>query len=263
MKNALTILIMSCTVFLFVACSESPSTHTGETQMSDNLSVTLTENLSDKNVSAAVELLSKPDGTAKTKLMIGTTEIGYFASDKLNFTPDQYGDIACKIVYLNAEGGEIETRDDTLNIRIETWFLSVQTDVGYTVTIMENGDNKLMYTSPRAIGNNDLTWMYEIRIPYEKTMKFTASIESGDLTVHFRGDDYADRNDLYIAPDEALKHIDPETDKYIASPYELSHGVYRIYVAPSATCALSLLKVVHHSEGISGEVTGYVKTLKF
>lgn len=260
MKKSLLFLFAACLIY---SCSDSPKTHVGDTTVSDNLTTTLTENLTDKNVSALIELTAGPEGYAKALLKIGSTDIGYFTGGKLNFQPPEYGDIACSIVYYNADDGIIETREDTLQMHIETWFLSVQTDVGYTVTQLENADNKLMYTSPRAIGNNDLCWMYEIRVPYEQTMKFTASTESGDLASHFRLVDYADRNDLYTPPDEALFHIDAEADKWISSPYEFSHGVHRLYVAPNALCALSLLKVVHASEGISGQVTGYVKPLKF
>ena len=260
MKNLIIIMTAAC---LLYACAETPSTHVGDPIVSDNVTVTLTENLTDKNVSALVELTAGPEGYAKALLKIGDDKIGYFAGGKLNFQPSEFGDVDCSIVYYDAAGAVIETREDTLGLRIETWFLSVQTDVGYVPTQLENTDTKLMYTAARAIGNDDLCWMYEIRVPYDETLKFTASVESGDLAVHFRLIDYAGRNSLYTLPDEALYHIDAETDKWISSPYEIGHGVHRLYVAPNALCALSLLKIVHVSDGISGNVTGYVKPLVF
>jgi hypothetical protein len=249
---------------VIIGCGSTPSVHEGEPQMSDNITVTLTESLVDKSVSASVELTAGPEGYTRAELAIDGDTVGEFGSDnKIVFFPSAFGDIDCSIVYYDAAGAVIETREDTLKIRIETWFMSVQNDLGYTITVLENTDAKLMYTQPRAIGSHDRCWMYEIRVPYNKTMRLTASVTEGDLAVHFRGADYADRNDLYTPPDEALYHIDTETDKWIASPYEIGQGLWRIYVAPSAECSLSFLRVVHASEGISGEVTGWVKTLVF
>lgn len=241
-----------------ISCGSAPDTYTGETQMSDNVSCTLTENTYDKNCFADVELISWPKNYHSAKLIVDGREFDFIGKNA-TYMPKQYGDVDCEIQYFDEAGELIETRTDTLKLYVETWYIASMPDIGHPARVMDNNAEVLLFTEPRARGNDDICFMYELRIPHGETLTFSAAT-AGKLQVHFRLDDYDNRNSLYTPPDEAMYHIDAETDKWIASPYEIGEGVHRLYVAPSRRHTLSFLEVRHSGE-MNGKTTGYFRSL--
>ena len=110
MKTYSTILKCSLILIFFTACGGSQSTYTGETRMSSNnlFTVTLEENLNDKNVTAEIELNGNntdiPAEYSTAELYIGDKFIGAFNNGFISFQPDTFGDVQCEIAFLNEEG---------------------------------------------------------------------------------------------------------------------------------------------------------------
>ena len=102
-------LILIFIAFLFTACGGGQSTHIGETRMSSNnlFTVTLEENLNDKNVTAEIELNGNntdlPEEYSTAELYIGDKFIGAFNNGFISFVPEVFGDVECEIAFLNEE----------------------------------------------------------------------------------------------------------------------------------------------------------------
>ena len=100
--------------------------------------VTLEENLNDKNVTAEIELNNNnsdiPAEYSTAELYIGDKFIGAFNNGFISFAPDVFGDVECEIAFLNEEGMTIKVLTDIGQFYIETWYVAYNSS--------ENGDVK-------------------------------------------------------------------------------------------------------------------------
>ena len=196
MKTYLTILKCSLILNLFLfftACGGGSSTYIGETRMSTNnlFTVTLEENLNDKNVTAEIELNNNnsdiPGEYSTAELYIGDKFIGAFNNGFISFVPEVFGDVECEIAFLNNEGMTTKVLTDTGQFYIETWYVAYNSS--------ENGDVKpatsgvtVLQPDNVSYGSCDMIWMYNIRVPKDKkiTLSYSAS-RVNDLSLNFGG----------------------------------------------------------------------------
>ena len=106
---------------------------------SNNLfTVTLEENLNDKNVTAEIELNGNntdlPGECSTAELYIGDKFIGAFNNGFISFVPEVFGDVECEIAFLNEEGMTTKVLTGTGQFYIETWYVAYNSS--------ENGDVK-------------------------------------------------------------------------------------------------------------------------
>ena len=240
---------------------------------SNNLfTVTLEENLNDKNVTAEIELNGNntdiPAEYAKAELHIDNNFIGTFNNGFISFMPSSFGDVECSIIFYDAENKAIATLTDTGQFYIETWYVAYNSSENGDVKIATNG-NTAIYPDNVALGSCDMIWMYNIRIPKDKKIILSYSAErvtdnspnfnGAVLDCHFRFADYVDRITTYGGLQ--AKYFDDEVDKWISSPIELSHGVYDLYVCPNAGADKSRLYVYHKSDELDGSFSALYKTI--
>ena len=275
MKTYSTILKYSLILNLFLtACGGGSSTYTGETRMSTNnlFTVTLEENLNDKNVTAEIELNSNnadiPAKYSKAELHIDNEFIGAFNNGFISFVPELFGDIECSIIFYDAENKAIATLTDTAQFYIETWYVAYNSSENGEVKKAING-NIVVYRDNITIGGCDMIWKYDIRVPHGKTITFDYSSSRvndtnlqfhGDaLSCHFRLGDYKSRLDRYDG--KQAKYFDDEYDEWISAPVELSEGVHDLYVCPNAGADKSRLYVYHNSEELDGSFSALYDTI--
>jgi hypothetical protein len=265
--------ILFFTFLVLTSCANAPEYYyQGETHMGKITTTQLTESLTDEKVMAEV-VLTGVDGIVydtATLEIDGVKVADFNEQGKAVFYPTVFGDVPCQIVFCRG-GVESERADDTLAMKIETWFVGAHLDVGHALREIDIDGTTNLLTEPRARGDNDLCFRLVVRVPDGATETITEVCEARPdirpryntkLSVHYRGNDYRNRNDLFTAPDEAMYHIDIETDKWIASPVELSHGVHVLYVVPSVMCDLSFVTVTGNG-GYNFSVTSYQKSLDF
>jgi len=242
--------------------------------MSDEkyLSVSLTESQTDDKVMAEVSLVKKPDDVEydRAVLLIDNQPRGVFDSqDKLVFQTNEFGNVSCILSFYKEEVvvKEIIT---TLEMNISSWFAAAHPDLGHPLMFVGNGQNREIFSVQRARGSNDICFRMVIRVPLDEELTiYNVVVLQTDLRakynqaleVHYRGADYKDRNDLYTPPDEAMYHIDSETDKWQSSPITLGHGIHVLYVAPSCQHDLSSLVVTGYNDDFSFSFSGFFKTI--
>lgn len=235
-------------------------------------------------------IIDDPDYTYEIPFFDFPLDASHPDKDKLSslvamFDPVSFGikNVVIKIYdgesYSN-KGNVIATINDTIQFNISKFYMfaGVRTNLMNKNLLLENEVSVL--TNIR--GDWDECWVYQIRVPKDSKVIFSHTVDAVNdnapefggavLDVHYRLDDYKYRNDLYIAPDEALYHIDTERDKWIEGSLELTEGSYTVYVAPSLPCDKSFLQVYHNViagssvQGTipeSGVVTGYIKSINF
>lgn len=265
MKTYLTILKCSLILIFFTACGGSQSTYIGETRMSENnlFTVTLEENLNDKNVTAEIELNNNnsdiPSEYSTAELYIGDKFIGAFNNGFISFRPEVFGDVQCEISFLNEEGMTIKVLSDTGQFYIETSFLQYNSSENGDIKQCGEGENIVLTPSNVTFGSSDMIWMYNVRIAKDKEITFDyESVKLDDnlpnfdgvkLDIHFRFDDYKNRYDLYPPTEPYVaKYIDAEPEKWVSPPVTLTHGVHNLYVCPSAGADKTYITVYHSGE---------------
>ena len=277
MKTYSTILkyfLILTVLYFFTACGGNSSTHIGETIMSSNnlFTVTLEENLNDKNVTAEIELNMNnadiPVGYDSAYLQIDDNLIGKFENGFISFRPLIFGDVKCDIIFYNDKGEAITILSDTGQFYIETWYVAYNSSENGDVKIATNG-NTTIYPDNVALGSCDMIWMYNIRIPKDKKIILSYSAErvtdnspnfnGAVLDCHFRFADYVDRITTYGGLQS--KYFDTEVDKWIYAPIELVHGVYDVYICPNAGADKSRLYVYHKSDELDGSFSAIYKTI--
>ena len=240
---------------------------------SNNLfTVTLEENLNDKNVTAEIELNGNntdiPAEYAKAELHIDNNFIGTFNNGFISFMPSSFGDVECSIIFYDAENKAIATLTDTGQFYIETWYVAYNSSENGDVKPAING-NITLYPDNVSFGSCDMVWKYDIRVPQGKTIIFSYStsrvndnnlqFEGAVLECHFRFVDYKSRIERYGGLQ--AKYFDDEVDKWISPPIELSHGVYDLYICPNAGADKSRLYVYHKSDELDGSFSALYKTI--
>lgn len=274
LKNLILYLyILFFTFLVLTSCANAPEYYyQGETHMGTITTTQLTESLTDEKVMAEV-VLTGVDGIAydtATLEIDGAKVADFNEQGKAVFYPTIFGDVSCQIVFYSG-GTEVERSDDILTMKIETWFVGAHLDVGHALREIDIDGTVNLLTQPRARGDNDLCFRIVVRVPDGAMETISEVCEARPdsrprynktLSVHYRGADYRNRNDLFTAPDEAMYHIDIETDKWIPSPVELSHGVHVLYVVPSVMCDLSFITVTGNG-GYNFSVTSFQKSLDF
>ena len=277
MKTYLTILKCSLILNLFLfftACGGSQSTYTGDTRMSSNnlFTVTLEENLNDKNVTAEIELNGNntdiPAEYSTAELYIGDKFIGTFNNGFISFQPDVFGDVECEISFLNEEGMAIKVLTDVGQFYIEKWYVAYNSSENGDVKPAING-NIVIYPDNVTFGGCDMIWKYDVRVPHGKTITFDYSasrvndtnLQFGGavLECHFRLGDYKSRLERYDG--KQAKYFDDEYDEWISAPVELSHGVHDLYVCPNAGADKSRLFVYHKSDELDGSFSSLYDTI--
>jgi hypothetical protein len=271
--------ILKCSLILnlflfFTACGGSQSTYTGETRMSTNnlFTVTLEENLNDKNVTAEIELNGNntdiPAEYSTAELYIGDKFIGAFNNGFISFVPEVFGDVECSVIFYDAENTAIATLTDVEQFYIETWYVAYNSSENGDVKPATNGIT-ILQPDNVSYGSCDMIWMYNIRVPKDKkiTLSYSASrvtdtsLKFGGavLDCHFRFADYKERITTYGGLQ--AKYFDTETDKWVSSPLELTHGIYDVYVCPNAGADKSRLFVYHKTDEIDGSFSALYKTI--
>ena len=239
----------------------------------NHLEVNLIESEIEEKVIAEVKLINKPDiEYDHAILFVNENPKGAFAEgDITKFQASDFGFAECKIVfYKNDE--IVQELSQTAEFNISSWFVAVHPDLGHELTVIEDGQSIELFSQMRARGNNDICFRMVIRVPAgdelvinHEITHFMKDFEKYDeaLEVHYRLDDYKDRNDLYTPPDEAMYHIDIEVDKWIPDPVRLEHGVHILYVVPSCKHHLSYLKIIgiNFAKEAKFSVSGFFKTL--
>ena len=274
MKTKLFTILIS-TALILTACSEggTSTTYIGETRMSTSnlFSVTLTENLHNKDVTAEIELnmnnANIPAGYSSIEFYAGEKFAGTFNNGFLSFQPKEFGNIECEVVFKNSDGAVLGTLSDTGQFYLETWFVAYNSSENGDAKPAING-NLAIYPDNVAFGACDMIWIYNIRVPHGKkiTLSYSASrvtdnnlkFDGDVLECHFRFIDYADRITTYGGLQS--KYFDAETDKWISSPLELEHGIYDVYVCPNAGADKSRLYTYHKTDEINGSFSAMYKT---
>jgi hypothetical protein len=222
--------------------------------MEKYVEVKLIESQTDEKVIAEITLIKKPDDIEYDTaiLHIMGNPVGMFNDqDKLQFQPQQFGDVECEVIFFKGDTSVWEI-EDILEMNIETWFAAAHPDLGHPLQKSENGKNIELFSRDRARGNNDICFRMIIRVPADEELTiFHTAIKQTDsrpkynqaLAVHYRNADYKDRDNLYTPPDEAMFHIDPEKEKWIDGLVTFKHGIHILYVVPSCQHDMSNLIV--------------------
>lgn len=252
MKRFACLIILTLSV---ISCSQESSTHEGEIQMSEILSVQLFEEQNSQDVEAVVRLSDSPDVPEYTKaeLYINDLLIGEFQNGQLSYYPKEFGDIDCLVKF-----DDTKVIADTLKLYIETWFIQYNSSENGDTKQPIEGENVVLTPSNVTYGSLDMIWMYNLRVPKDKEITFhyesiklvdnAPNFSNNKLDVHFRYGDYAERYDLY--PDEpyVAKYIDAEVEKWVSPPVTLTHGIHNLYVCPNSGADKSYITVIHSGE---------------
>ena len=276
--------LVAIAIYFFFLClmgcgveSDSPKGwQAGETYEGDFTNTTLFESETSTEIYATVEL----DYVSFTKyeqavLFIDGIEYGIFENNKIQYLqPPALGVVDCEIVLyniVNEKRYELERLVDTLEFYIETFYVQVQFDKGYSKHKLETDSDIELFNTGYPEGSADRCMMFEMRIPHGKTIIFNESINAVTdnnpvfntiLEVHYRNEDFENRNDLYDPPDESMFHVDKEIDKWIMSPVERGHGIHILYVARSVLHDKSFLRVNLTGDFVAS-ANGYYKTLDY
>lgn len=241
--------------------------------MGTHITTIITEQTTSEKVIAEITLNELPEDIEYTNIMLGIDDkikAIFDADNKAMFNPSQVGEIPCEIIFYN-EDEEVERWSDTIEISLQTYFAGVHADVGHPLQMPKNLDEIELFKKSVPRGNNDICFRMVFRIPEGQSMTIDATINQQSdsrpiynkaLQVHYREADYANRNDLYTPPDEAMYHIDAEDELWIEGPITLEHGIHTIYVVPSVEHDLSYLIVSVQGE-YGFNVTGYFKTIDY
>lgn len=263
---------VSIVFLLTISCNGGTTSHMGEIQTSKILSTQLEEQELSQDCRAFVTLADSddiPTGYTKAELYIADTLIGEFTDGVLSYIPETFGDVDCTVRF-TLSTGLTENINDTLKLYIETWYFEAKTqENGDSFLPVDSGD-VVIFTKPRARGNDDILFMYYLRIPYGKELKFTPEIVKVTdsrpiyntvLEMHFRtGDEYAERLTEYAG--EEYKHFDTDSATWADNPLELESGVHTVYLCPNAKHDLSLL-TVYHSGDKTGSFSAYFKSIDY
>jgi len=234
--------------------------------------VTLEENLNDKNVTAEIELnMNNADIPAEysgIEFYAGDKFAGTFNNGFLSFQPEEFGDVECEVVFKNSENDVVKTLTDTAQFYIETWYVAYNSSENGDVKPAING-NIVIYPDNVTFGSCDMIWKYDIRVPHGKTITFDYSasrvndnnLQFGGavLECHFRLSDYKNRLERYDG--KQAKYFDDEYDEWISAPIELGEGVHDLYVCPNAGADKSRLYVYHKSEELDGSFSALYDTI--
>jgi hypothetical protein len=253
--------------------------NTGAEAMEPRIKTKLIENMNDEKVTAEVEIIADLpemfDVDDQIQLKINGHAVGIFANSngiqKAIFQPQEFGQIPCQVVFL--DGDDVaETWDEMLEINIQTFFVGAHADVGHPMRNIRQDGVINLFSQERARGNNDICFRIIARVPTEKKIEISSIVSklndkraryNCELEVHYRLADYKDRNDLYVAPDEAMYHIDKQLNHWIQDePIVLEHGIHVLYVCPSVMHDLSFL-TVHGFGDFVFTVSGYFKTIDY
>lgn len=263
-----------CVIFLFsiISCNGG-SSHMGEIQESKILTTQLEEQDFSPDVRAFVTLQdsdSVPPNYTKAELYIDSVKVGDFSGGVLSYIPEVFGDVDCAVKFYDSGGAVLETINDTLKLYIETWYFEARTqENGDSFLPVDNG-NVVIFTKPRARGNDDICFMYYMRIPYGKKLKFTPEIVkvtdsrplyNTTLEIHGRTDeDYANRAEWH--PGYEYKYFDTNPDTWKDLPKEFESGVHQFYILPNFKHDLSLL-TVYHTGDKTGSFSAYFKSIDY
>ena len=262
---------LACAILMFsISCSGGES-HMGAVQEGKILTTQLEEQTFSPDVRAFVTLSDSEEIPAYTKaeLYINGNLIGQFWEGVLSYIPETFGDVDCTVRFTRADG-ETENINDTLKLYIETWYFEAKTqENGDRFQPVENG-NVLLFTQPRARGNDDICFMYYLRIPHGKKLKFTPEIVKVTdnrplyntvLSVHFRTDEnYVLRFEDH--PNAEYKYFDTNPDTWVTPPKQFGSGVHVLYVLPDAKHDLSLL-TMYHTGDKTGSFSSYFKSIDY
>jgi hypothetical protein len=251
--------------------------NTGVETMEARIKTKLIENVNDEKVTAEVEIIAELPEVFYDKIFleIGERVAGIFTDNngtrKAIFQPQEFGQVPCQVVFLDGDD-EVETWDETLEINIRTFFVGAHADVGHPMRNIGQDGVVNLFSQERARGNNDICFRIIARVPAEKKIEILSIVSklndkrpryNCELEVHYRLADYKDRNDLYIAPDEAMYHIDKQLNHWIQyEPVILEHGIHILYVCPSIMHDLSFL-TIHGFGDFVFTVSGYFKTIDY
>ncbi len=266
----------ACLIILalsLISCSQDSNTHEGEIYMGNILSVQLLEDLNSPDVEAVIKLNDSadiPDYT-KAELYINDILIAQFNKGQTGYYPKEFGDIPCLVRFTTATG--VQVFSDTLKLYIETGYIQYNSDgINGDIRHADDGEEIILTPSNVSLGSNDKIWAYDIRVPKDGKISFdyittkltdnTPNFGNNLLQLHFRLDDYADRDLLYPGEPYPAKYIDAEVDKWIDAPLELTHGVYTVYVCPNFKTDRNRVSVIHNSEFSSGMFTANYESIR-
>lgn len=261
-------------LILLSACSQN-NTHTGETHMGNYTKVTLKEDLNSPDVTAKVEFIPPDDIDSRYTIFefyVDDKYVGNFTDNKLEFTPEKYGDVDCYIVAGDGNESSNITYEDVLKLYIETGYIQFNSSgENGDIRRADDGEEIVLTPSNVTLGSCDMIWAYNVRVPKDGKISFdyiaeklsdnAPNFNNNVLAIHFRLDDYSERDLLY--PDEPYpqKYIDAETEKWIDSPAELSHGIYTLYVCPNFKSDKTRISVIHSSDFSTGTFTANYKSI--
>jgi len=235
-------------------------------------------------------IITDPKG-GSTTLNTYKTQDGW----KTAYMPKVFGDTNIKVkVYEQTDPEDVETLNvinefefDT-PIVIDTWFVrTLITDLQIHERVdllgLEPGVvTSFVNPSPNVagFGSHDTSFMFELRIPQGKKMRFLAwTVKETDnnpyfgnvkVDVHFRLKDYLDRYEKHTGNFSPADVLDIETEKHIDSAdwFELESGLHLLYVVPSnygdKTMVYCEYQEVREDEGaIGGQVKNRQKMMVF
>ena len=254
----------------------------GVTTMTSHIQLQLFENTEDEKVYGIATITQKPDVEYNYAELYLDGNIALAFDEGIEegkFYPKRFGDdIQLEFVCYNKtiENGnetkiEVYRNAETISLHLQTWFVGYHEDLWLPMKKIDNGANKSFNSQYNPRGSTDICWVYGLRVPEGKSVTLTYHTEKlidsepwtdEQLDVHFRLSDYANRNDLYIFPDEALYHIDKEIDKWIIGTITLEEGIHIVYIAPSLLHDLSKLTVYMQGD-YSCNVFGFFKSIDF
>ena len=259
-------------MFTILSCNGG-TTHMGEIQTSKILTTQLEEQEFSPDCRAFVTLADSediPEDYTKAELYIDSEKIGEFSDGVLSYIPETFGDVDCSVKFYNSTGTLLATISDTLKLYIETWYMEAKTQENGDSFLPVDSGNVVIFTQPRARGNDDILFMYYLRVPYGKELKFTPEIVKVTdsrpkyntvLEMHFRtGNDYAERLNEYAG--EEYKHFDTDSETWAENPLELESGIHTVYLCPNAKHDLSLM-TVYHSGDKTGSFSAYFKSIDY
>ena len=254
----------------------------GVTAMTSHVELRLYENTEDEKVYGIATITQKPAVEYNYAELYIDGNIALAFDEGIEdgkFYPKRFGDdITLEFICYNKtiEDGnetkiEVYRNSETVSLHLQTWFVGYHEDLWLPIKKIDNGANKSFNSQYNPRGSTDICWVYGLRVPEGKSITLTYHTEklidsepltNEQLDVHFRLSDYANRNDLYIFPDEALYHIDKEIDKWIVDTITLNEGIHIVYVAPSLLHDLSKLTVYMQGD-YSCSVFGFFKSIDF
>ena len=196
-------------------------------------------------------------GAEFAKLIIDGQVVAEFTHGKFDtvYTPKVWGECLPEIAFYTVDDeGEGEPVDveifratgDLMPIEPRTWFLSSRQEINFPHRLFPaNGNTDEIFCVATSVSDMSMLFLYAVRIPAGETLtigknvSFEAVPHVGDFighplrAIHYRGEEYRNRFDLYENPDAPCYNINPEPEKWIDGPIVLSAGVHVLYVAPS------------------------------